>query len=123
MNDQELEALCSLTLSQDESNHELFHMYSLEDKLKALDYFWEHVADKLPMEIISNKLKTVYIFFYTWLPFKSKLSNDIIITSMTFTLFYKEYQRYGTITLEFVVNKIREYVTNYHNSINQKYDN
>lgn len=121
MNDQELEALCSLTLSQDESNHELFHMYQLEDKLKALDYFWEHVADKLPMEIILNDvLLYKYVSYCTCLPFKSKLINNTLITEMTYSLFYKEYYKYGSITLKFVVDKIKEYVTNYHNSINQK---
>jgi hypothetical protein len=116
-----LEALCSLMMSEDEVNHELFHMYPLDLKLEALEYFWEHVANKLPMEIILNKLKTVYMY-YTRLPFKSKLSNDVIITSMTFSLFYKEYRKYSNITLEFVVNKVKDYVINYHNSINQKHD-
>ena len=121
MNDQELQALCSLTLSQDESNHELFHMYPLEDKLKALDYFWEHVADKLPIETILNDvLLYKYVSYCTCLPFKSKLINNTLITEMTYSLFYKEYYKYGSITLKFVVDKIKEYVTNYHNSINQK---
>lgn len=121
MNDQELEALCSLTLSQDESNHELFHMYPLEDKLKALDYFWEHVADKLPIEnILNDVLLYKYVSYCTCLPFKSKLINNTLITEMTYSLFYKEYYKYGSITLKFVVDKIKEYVTNYHNSINQK---
>lgn len=43
----------------------------------------------------------------------------MVITNTTFTL---QHTIYGSVTLEFVVNKIKDYVTNYHNSINQKHD-
>lgn len=46
------ESLIELALSEDPNNHQLFHLYhDLDEKLNALEWFWDHKANQLPYKV------------------------------------------------------------------------